>query len=217
MDLLLERGPIAGVQHIRLQDALNAVGLTTGAAYAIWADQEEFHRELATELVRTWDETSTLGLVTSVGDVTVLDEMIRRAGANYARTTGAWREEDEAPAPALYLTALALRTAAGAWPELREASVARHEQSVTRFSEAYAHLLELSGTRMREPFTVRDLAEALAALAEGFAVRSAERLEQPTFTLPDFSGAQNEWTLFAVAARGLVTAFTDHTPGDAGA
>ena len=35
MQLLLERGVSAGVQHIRLQDVLRHAGLTTGAAYRL--------------------------------------------------------------------------------------------------------------------------------------------------------------------------------------
>ena len=51
LQMLLERGATAGVQHIRLQEVLRSVGLTTGAAYRIWTDQTDFHRDLAVEMV----------------------------------------------------------------------------------------------------------------------------------------------------------------------
>lgn len=42
----------AGVQHIRLQDVLRHAGLTTGAAYRLWADQSDYQRDLAVSMVR---------------------------------------------------------------------------------------------------------------------------------------------------------------------
>jgi hypothetical protein len=51
MQMLLERGVSAGVQHIRLQDVRHA-GLTTGAAYRLWADQSDYQRDLAVAMVR---------------------------------------------------------------------------------------------------------------------------------------------------------------------
>ena len=50
--MLLERGVSAGVQHIRLQDVLRHAGLTTGAAYRLWADQNDYQRDLAVAMVR---------------------------------------------------------------------------------------------------------------------------------------------------------------------
>ena len=52
MQMLLERGVSAGVQHIRLQDVLRRAGLTTGAAYRLWSDQEDYQRDLAVAMVQ---------------------------------------------------------------------------------------------------------------------------------------------------------------------
>ena len=52
MQMLLERGVAAGVQHIRLQEVLRRAGLTTGAAYRLWADQSDYQRDLAVAMVR---------------------------------------------------------------------------------------------------------------------------------------------------------------------
>lgn len=45
--MLLDRGTSAGVSHIRLQEVVRRAGLTTGAAYRLWADQDAFHHDLA--------------------------------------------------------------------------------------------------------------------------------------------------------------------------
>ncbi len=58
MQMLLERGVSAGVQHIRLQEVLRRAGLTTGAAYRLWADQNDYQRDLAVSMVRLRLRTS---------------------------------------------------------------------------------------------------------------------------------------------------------------
>lgn len=51
MEMLLERGVSAGVGHIRLQEVVRRAQLTTGAAYRLWADQDDFHRDLGPAII----------------------------------------------------------------------------------------------------------------------------------------------------------------------
>ncbi|MFT4228789.1 MAG: hypothetical protein QM602_00700 [Microbacterium sp.] len=212
LQLLLERGASAGVQHIRLQEVLRSVGLTTGAAYRIWADQDEFHRELAVEMMRLRfappAASATAAVAGGVGDAGTLDDAVRAAALDHVTYAAQFHLKPESRDSHAFITALALRTAAGAWPELREASAARHEESIQDFCRFYGAMMQRYGLRMRTPFTVRDFAEAMAALGEGFAVRAAEGLDHPVIDVATGDESiSGRWTLFGIAARGLVDTF----------
>ncbi|WP_207205397.1 hypothetical protein [Microbacterium protaetiae] len=213
LQLLLERGASAGVQHIRLQEVLRAVGLTSGAAYRIWADQDEFHRDLAVETMGLRFDVPTASATAAVDEALAggggLDDVVRAGARDHVEYAAQFHLRPQSRDAHVFVTALALRTAAGAWPELRAAAAARHEESIDAFSQFYAEMLERFGRRMRTPFTIRDLAEALAALGEGFAVRAAEGLEHPVVVVGDDDESYpGEWTLFGIAIRGLVDTFT---------
>ncbi len=221
LQLLLERGVAAGVQHIRLQEVLRGVGLTTGAAYRIWADQDDFHRDLAVEMMRLRFAPPTGSASAAVEDIVAgggtMDDVIRAATLDHVTYASQFHLDPDSRDSHAFITALALRTAAGAWPELRAASAARHEESIDDFSRFYAALLGHYGHRMRRPFTVRDFAEAMAALGEGFAVRAAEGLDHPELDIAeDDESYPGHWTLFGIAVRGLVDAFTVPDAGTRG-
>lgn len=213
MQMLLERGVAAGVQHIRLQDVLRRAGLTTGAAYRLWADQTDYQRDLAVSMMKLrlsgpadYARDAVIDLVKQGAPG---DEVIRAAAEAHVRT--AWREVDspaeEADAQS-FLIALALRTTAQTWPELKEASIERHRESIAAFNELYQFLMESYGVRMKAPLTIEDFTQALAAIGEGFAVRALEGVDHPVFE----AGEEDEipsgrWTLFALAVRALVNEF----------
>ncbi|MDN3497150.1 hypothetical protein QL996_14500 [Planococcus sp. APC 4015] len=212
LQLLLERGATAGVQHVRLQEVLRSVGLTTGAAYRIWADQDDFHRDLAVEMVGLRfapPVASAQGAIRAVleggGD---LEEIARVAALDHVVYTSKFHLDPESRDSHAFITALALRTAAGAWPELRDASAERHRGSIAAFEDLYAALLTRYGRRMRSPFTVTDFTEAMAALGEGFAIRAAEGLDHPTYEITGDDAPRGSWTMFGISILGLVTAFT---------
>lgn len=215
LQLLLERGVSAGVQHIRLQEVLRRVGLTTGAAYRIWAEQDEYHRDLAVEMVRlrlapptASAQAAVSGLIGTDGTDGTIDDVIRAAAADHVAYVETFHLDPGSRASHAFLTALSLRTAAGAWPELRVASAARHAESVDEFVRFYSALMRRYGLRMRTPYSVEDFAEAMAALGEGFAIRAAEGLSHPMMTIAEADeGPTGEWSLFAIAIRGLMDAF----------
>lgn len=210
--MLLERGASAGVQHIRLQEVLRSVGLTTGAAYRIWADQDDFHRDLSIEMVSLRFAPPSSSAQNAAHRVLdeggSMDEVLRATTLDHVTYASRFHREPESRDSHAFITALALRTAAGSWPELREASAARHAESIADFTAFYTAIMPRVGLRMRPPFTVRDFAEAMAALGEGFAVRAAEGLDHPMIEIEDGAHMpEGTWTLFGVAARGLVEVF----------
>ncbi|MBN8901663.1 MAG: hypothetical protein J0H57_11570 [Rhodospirillales bacterium] len=90
MQMLLERGVSAGVQHIRLQDVLRHAGLTTGAAYRLWADQSDYQRDLAVSMVRLrlseptdYARSAVAGLIAADAPG---DDVIRAAAETHVRT-----------------------------------------------------------------------------------------------------------------------------------
>jgi AcrR family transcriptional regulator len=213
MQMLLERGMSAGVQHIRLQDVLRRTGLTTGAAYRLWADQSDYHRDLAVAMMRMRvvgpADTMQAAIVDLIESGASGEDVINAAALAHVRTANLDMSDPTDLLDAQsFLIALALRTTADTWPELTEASHERHRESVAAFSELYRRLMDAYGMRMREGLTLEDFSEALAAIAEGFAIRALEGLEHPTYRLDGADGLPTgEWTLLGLSVRALVFGF----------
>lgn len=213
MQMLLERGMSAGVQHIRIQDVLRRAGLTTGAAYRLWADQTDYQRDLAVAMMRLRVSEPAEYARSAVTDLIATgasgDDVIRAAAAAHVRTSALdTDDETEAVDAQSFLIALALRTTARTWPELKEASRERHRDSTAAFAAFYSTLMDAYGMRMRSPLTIEDFTEAMAALGEGFAMRALEGLDHPTYTATASDEIpEGPWTLFALAVRGLVNEF----------
>lgn len=213
MQMLLERGVSAGIQHIRLQDVLRRAELTTGAAYRLWADQTDYQRDLAVAMVRlrlSNPADYVRGAVTGLVEAGAPgDDVIRAAADAHVRTAMSDVDDpDEALDAQSFLIALALRTAADTWPELKTASRERHDESIAAFDEFYGFLMTSYGMRMKSPLTITDFSEAMAAFGEGFAVRALEGIPHPQITAAagdDLPAGQ--WSLFALGVRALVNEF----------
>lgn len=210
IQMLLERGVSAGVQHIRLQDVLRRAGLTTGAAYRLWGDQNDYQRDLAVAMVGLRLSSPTEAVSTAVKELIAGgasgDDVIRVAAETHLRTTAV---DNVAPSDVLdaqqFLISLALRATAQTWPELRDAAIERRRESITAFAEFYAYLMEAYGQRMKSPLTLTDFTETVAALGEGFAIRALEGLEHPRYEATgDDEIPTGDWTLFALGVRALV-------------
>ena len=213
MQMVLERGVSAGIQHIRLQDVLRRAELTTGAAYRLWADQTDYQRDLAVAMVRLrlsspadYVRDAVTGLIEAGAPG---DDIIRAAANAHVRAaTSDVDDPDEARDAQSFLIALALRTAADTWPELKAASRERHDESIAAFDEFYGFLMSSYGLRMKSPLTITDFSEAMAALGEGFAVRALEGIPHPRIEAgPDDEVPAGPWTLFALGVRALVNEF----------
>jgi hypothetical protein len=189
------------------------VGLTTGAAYRIWTDQDDFHRDLAVAMVGVRFAPPVTSAMSAMQDILAangpLVDVVRAAALDQVTYSAKFHLEPESRDSHAFITALALRTAAGAWPELRAASAVRHRESIGAFAALYGALLQRYRRRMREPLTIIDFTEAMAALGEGFAIRAAEGLDHPMYDIP--AGAEvpsGEWTLFGISILGMIEGFT---------
>ena len=214
MQMLLERGVSAGVQHNRLQDVLRRTGLTTGAAYRLWTDQNDYQRDLAVAMVRLRLSAPTDYARVAVEDLIAAgasgDDVIRAAADSHIRSTAVDLADPADAADAQsFVIALALRTTAHTWPELKSASRERHRESIAAFAEFYEFLMQSYGLRMKSPLTIIDFTEAMAAMGEGFAVRALEGIDHPEYrATSDDEIPEGRWTLFALGVRALVNEFT---------
>lgn len=217
-NLALERGVSSGVAHIRLQEVLRLAGLTTGAAYRIWADQEDFQRDLAATLIE-WrvDEptASTRAVVFDDGWPSTLEEMIR-LGAQAHMDSFIGQHRAGTPSR-VFLFALALRASTYGSDDLAAASRARHYRSVEEFSILYTEVMQHYRYRLREDYTMTQFATAVAALGEGFALQALEGLDHDAVTRIGPGERAQAWPLFGVAIVALVQEFfvrDDSDPGD---
>lgn len=215
--MLFERGAAAGVQHIRLQEVLRRAGLTTGAAYRLWADQTEYQTDLAIAMIDLRFTNPIANAAEAVAPLIAerapIDDVIRAASETHAIDAERKHEGRGGRDSQAFLLALALRAAAGTSPGLREASRERHEESVASFDSFYTRLMDVYGYRMKTPYTIRDFTEAMAALGEGFAIHALQGIEHRRLDIgPDEEGPAGRWSLFGLAVRGLVNEFM--TPAD---
>lgn len=214
--LLLDRGPLAGVSHVKLQDVVRRAGVTTGAAYRLWTDQTEFHHDLALAVIRSRANDPTANtrativpLVHAGGD---LDEVIRQATGSYVDSLGA-RGTDQEHESRLYLLALAFRASSQTSAELQAASAERHRHSITDFTQVYQALMAHFGYRPRPPLTIGDFTEAMAALGEGFALHHVQGIEHRSADIPaEADLPAGRWTLFGLCVRALIQQFMEPDP-----
>jgi AcrR family transcriptional regulator len=202
VQILHEKGPAAGVLHVRLSDVLARAGLTTGAAYRLWDNQQEFHDALAVAAMR-WRDRSMLERTTRAAFSVVavgggLDDLLRAAGAANVQ---------DLPADNGIMTTLALRAAAYNQPGLLHASAERSQHMVASFHQLYLDLLRTYQLRMREPFTLEHLADGMSALVDGFGVQTACGAQHAVIEQEDGS-----WTLLGVCLTALVRHMTEPDP-----
>lgn len=215
MSMLHKQGAAAGVTHIKLSDVVVRAGLTTGAAYRLWNDQQAFHNELATAAVGWRDPLSTSPTVAGITSVLQiggpLREVIRLSAEANLQTF---------PKDIAFLATLALRASAWGNPALVAASRKRHLDAMRAYGEVYAGVMKFYHRRMRQPFTLDHLCSALAALAEGFGVQAACGEPHPRIGLAGAGGDSQDWTLLGVAAAAVMDHLTevipDATPADVG-
>jgi AcrR family transcriptional regulator len=208
LGMLHERGPVAGVGHIRLSDVVERAGLTTGAAYRLWDDQRAFHGELAIAAVRWRDAMSTAKTIARIEDAVA-------AGAPWPEVVrlGADANLHQFPEDIAFLTSLALRASAYGDPELVTASRERNRSALAAYGELYDAMLLIYRRRMKAPFTLQHLCSAFAALAEGFGLQAASGEPHPRVHLesPD-DRTGSDWSLLAVAVVALLEHLTEPCP-----
>lgn len=208
---LHERGVHVAVTHVRLADVAGAAGLTTGAAYRCWPNQEAFHRDLAIAAVEWRDEATiarTLANIATLVDADApLAEVLR---------VGAMANVHAYPRDEPFFIAIVLRSCASSDGRLAEAARDRLDTAAASFTSLYEVLLGHYRRRMRPPLTVHHLTVALAALSEGFALQTMAGASHPSVQRDDTEpGVGADWTLMGCAVESIVDRFTEPLDGPA--
>lgn len=83
------------------------------------------------------------------------------------------------------------------------------------FEVLYETLLARYGRRVRPPFEISALSDALAALTEGFAMQTMTGIDHLMYELDDRGeGVGMEWSLLGVAVEALVDRLAEPIPPD---
>lgn len=200
---LKERGLTAGVRHIRLSDVAAAAGLTTGAAYRCWENQDGFHQDLSIAAMG-WRERQSIA--TTVEAIRALvderaswREVVRVGSAHYLAS---------ATADGSFVTSIALRSSTGGNPDLAEAAHRRLLSALDAFRDLYSALFTLYGRRFVEPYTLDHFTRTIAAASEGYVLHSMSGHDHPMIER-DVPDAGREWSLFGCIVETLIERFTE--------
>jgi AcrR family transcriptional regulator len=215
---LLEAGRKMVLKHgmsstlpVRISDVVASVGQTTGAAYQLWPSQEKFQRALADYLLEStfWVEPRT-----------VIDGIRARLDQDSISFSATIRDICGALMGCLvgqpeYYVHLHFWAVAFHEADMREAMRRGYERFHGEFTALYDAVFEKYAVRLREPYTMDDLATTITAIAEGFAIRSLVDAQRAGILLNvvDVAG-EPRWDLYTSAVEAVVIGFT--TPAAVG-
>ncbi len=216
LDELRERGLRIGVEHIRLADVAERVGLTPAAAYKVWGGKDNageggqgrFRRDLARHAV----ENLSRGATTTASTASIA---LMEAGNSLHELTRVASKLDfdemvaEEATPAVLL---GLYAAASRADGLRDSAQRAYDEMSDASEAVFGQVLEHYELRVKPPLTLHDLAVALHAVIDGFVVHHGFEPEVATksvvTSLRD-DEPEREWTLFAFVVATTVDAFTE--------
>ncbi len=212
-EMMSEAGYSIDSANISLIDACRRAGLSTaGSGYKIWQTQGEFRKELIHHTLRVDSDRTApserlVGVVAEFDGEPTLDELIRIAGNENAEAVvgSEW-----------YTRLLALWLAAATDEEMRGIQLDTQQALLSSLSDTFGGLLERYGRRMRPPFTLGHLTQAIAAQMNGLGYFLAYRDETGAAEILRPTGPDGEprsWHLISCAVQALVEAFTEPVGG----
>jgi len=197
---LVREAPIGlPLANLRVTDVAARVGLTVGAIYHYWDNQDAYRAAVLAELFEP-DQFPVIHDVTkevqrlSEQDVEYLDAI--RAAADLS-----WAAQFEDPAR--------LRTQLALWAtgdaEVHELLRAQYQRLGERWTTLLDEGMPQFGLEPRPPHTTESIATAMTALLEGFFVRATVD-EHVARAVP--GGGGGSWTPFALAVAALIEGAT---------
>jgi AcrR family transcriptional regulator len=184
---------------VRLTDVLEELQLTTGAAYQIWASQQEFQKELLREVVSDFAFAGPQSLPNG-GDLAAdmsQEERIRKLGQAYF---------DYFTARSEFFVALQAWTVKDPSDQLTQSVRTGYSIVHNQFAQFFQFSLQRYGRRIREPFSIDDAMTLVTACTEGLALR--HRFE------PDAVITAGGTHLFSEALLAILERFTEPIEGD---
>jgi len=151
--------------NLKLADACAEAGFSTGAAYAHWNSQAEFSHDLAHHMLakfRTDPNMIIPDLIELTSDGATLEQALRRIAPIFmARFISDGR----------FYSTLRFWSLSESSPDLIAALTEHIKSSHDSFADVYLGLLHIYDRRLREPFTIDDLATAITGITQGLALR----------------------------------------------
>jgi hypothetical protein len=229
-ELLLDEGLGMGVEGLTFKrvfdriEAASGLRLTNGSVIGrIWDGQADFQTDVLSLVAADGGQTWFDGIVESVAgyalelDVSTL-EARSEALRQLCRTFGSVAMDLllGSPETTVWIGVWALATTtepADQRGRIRESLLEGYRAATLVWEETLAGLLAVVGYRPRHPLTLRQFTLALGAQAEGCSMRQRIDDGMAGFTLPTGpGGADEEWTVFGIAAEALARAFFEPDP-----
>ncbi|MEM7337627.1 MAG: hypothetical protein AAF467_03200 [Actinomycetota bacterium] len=203
--VILEQGRDNPV-GVRLSEVVRSEGLTTGAAYQIWRSQEEFHADVALHIAEEFDWAGPQAIMEHLGELldadATIEEAVRSAGNLYIET---FIRNDE------YYTVLQLYAVHNPTEELLAALQRGYDVVHTGFAVLFEGVLGIYGRRIRDPFTIDDVAVIITALTEGIALRAKVQPDVVRTDL-DLAVGQGPWHVYSATLAALTSQLTEPIP-----
>ncbi len=229
-EIVWEEGLAAGAEHVtfkrvfeRLEERRGVRVTHASVIGRIWQNQDEFQKDVLTKMaeldVLDVDEEFASALSGLEGLDRSSVEARWRAAMEICRVGGEQTFDSilhsETWSRWMAIWALAVVDSGSSRKEPIVDSLLRGEFRATdHYEQRYAGAMQVLGLRMREPFTVRQLALSIVAFAQGCALRSgvdetaSQRIDRPTGP----GGAEEPWTLFATGVEALMQRFVEIDP-----
>jgi AcrR family transcriptional regulator len=207
---LLQEAPVGDVlSQVKAQEVATRAGVSSGAVYYHWDDQEAYREELLDHSF-TVDHAQLKqvieGAVQEAKEQGAEFEEIVRAGA----VADFEQIKHRTSLPVLLALWGKHRTDAAVRERLRE----RYHELDKQLIPLYDQILSENNLKIRSPFTVAMFAATMTALIEGMLIRWAvdpqavpDKLA-PSSEPPDAELDKGPWNLFAVAVLALVPCMT---------
>jgi AcrR family transcriptional regulator len=197
--LLMERGYPQAIP-IRLAEVVERAGHTTGAAYQIWENQQEFQEDLALYVAQTFtwatpDASLRAGDLPPVGQLS-FEEAVSAAGQRYFEAFVA-RED--------FYIAVALWSVRNRSQKLNTAIADGYDVVHDALVELLEAFLAVHGRHIRDPYTIDDLAVAMTGITEGLALR--HRI-QPGRIRTHIRHDSEPWHLYSTILLALLRHYT---------
>ena len=207
VDILLHDGVSFAVAGCSLIDVCRHAGLkTSGSAYKIWPNQEDFRVELLRHALdaSTSDSPTIRPIMANLAnsdDRPSSEELIRSIAAiNIGFYIGA---------PTFHLF-LALWCEAGSDPVMAALIHESDERALNAFAQIYEIVADAYELDWVAPFDSRLLATTLAALMEGLAIRARyapDSVPTDLVRATGLDGAEQQWHLAACGVAAIVAKF----------
>ena len=231
MEVLKVEGLGLSVENITFKKVFDHIDLTTGMRITnssvigrIWKDQADFHLALLlegadmpvddefyltlapiAELLETADRSSLESRQATMREIC---RLAGRANLDWLISGGTW------PIWIGVWLASVMGETTDRKLELAEHMRANYGLHSDAYEEIYSETLAFLGHRVREPYTIRQLTDAIMSLTDGSAIRAM--IDEPAImgimrpTGP--GGEMQEWSLFSIGIEALTFHFAEPIP-----